>query len=102
MENKEFPEEELLREDPSFEEDALPEEALRVAELLLSLSFQKPEKYRLKGEHYDVSPIDSDEKQRYHLRAERTLFRSNFKNMLPTALRFFVFAVASVYGCHSS
>ena len=75
------------------EEDALPEEALRVAELLLSLSFQKPEKYRLKGEHYDVSPIDSDEKQRYHLRAERTLFRSNFKNMLPTALRFFVFAV---------
>lgn len=44
------------------EEDALPEEALRVAELLLSLSFQKPEKYRLKGEHYDVSPIESDEK----------------------------------------
>ena len=28
MENKEFPEEQLLREDPSFEEDALPDEDL--------------------------------------------------------------------------
>ena len=62
MENKEFPEEELLREDPSFEEDALPDADLLLMDGVEPATEPVPEEAPLPAEEIPAAePVPAEE-----------------------------------------
>lgn len=71
--------------------------ALRIAEQIVMLFYRSPEKYRLLGEHYDITVLSWGERIRFRIQCGKSLVSRQKNRWIPYASRFALLMVINFF-----